>query len=88
MDNYLLSKESHWPEYLELTLSLADPTANGRATNGEIFYYAELPMLMRNLNIEQIKTFSKVNRKFVVKTEWDVHLVSLIVVVDITSPYF
>ena len=52
------------------TFFLDDPTAGGQATNGEIFYYAELPMLMRNENIQQIKTFSKVNRKFVVNTEW------------------
>ena len=55
---------------------IGDPTANGQATNGEIFYYAELPMLMRNTNIQQIKTFSKVNRKIVVNTEWDVNVVS------------
>lgn len=35
-------------------------------------------MLMRNENIQQIKTFSKVNRKFVVNTEWDVSVVSLL----------
>ncbi|KAM0800811.1 hypothetical protein BDR22DRAFT_889161 [Usnea florida] len=52
----------------------SDPTANGQATNGEIFSYAELPMLMRNMNIQQIKTFSKVNRKFVVNSEWDVNV--------------
>ena len=33
-------------------------------------------MLMRNMNIQQIKTFSKVNRKFVVNTEWDMNVVS------------
>ena len=33
---------------------------------------------MRNENIQQIKTFSKVNRKFVVNTEWDVNVVSLL----------
>ena len=54
-----------------------DPAHGGQATNGEIFYYAELPMLMRNLNIQQIITFSKVNRKFVKNVEWDVNRVWL-----------
>lgn len=58
-----------------IVVKTGDPTANGQATNGEIFYYAELPMLMCNTNIKQIKTFSKVNRKFVVNTEWDVDVV-------------
>ncbi|KAL1980203.1 hypothetical protein VTN96DRAFT_4469 [Rasamsonia emersonii] len=50
-----------------------DPDHGGQATNGEIFYYAELPTLMRNPNIDQIITFSKVNRKFVVNVAWDVN---------------
>lgn len=35
---------------------------------------------MRNTNINQIKTFSKVNRKYVINTEWDVNVVSLALV--------
>lgn len=54
-----------------------DPAHGGQATNGEIFYYAELPMLMRNLNIQQIITFSKVNWEFVQNVEWDVNRVWL-----------
>jgi len=54
-----------------------DPAHGGQATNGEIFYYAELPMLMRNLNIQQIITFSKVDREFVQNIEWDVNRVWL-----------
>ena len=66
------------PFYIHIRLIVVktdDPTANGQATNGEIFYYAELPILMHNTNIKQIKTFSKVNRKFVVNTKWDVDVV-------------
>ncbi|KAH8659000.1 hypothetical protein BGZ61DRAFT_540341 [Ilyonectria robusta] len=48
-----------------------DPDHGGVATNGEIWYYAELPMLMRNTNINQIVTFYKNGRKFETKVEWD-----------------
>ncbi|KAK3696657.1 hypothetical protein LTR37_017838 [Vermiconidia calcicola] len=50
-----------------------DPTADNQATNGEIWYYAELPALMRNLNINKIYTFYKPegSRKFVVNLAWD-----------------
>jgi hypothetical protein len=50
-----------------------DPAANGESTNGEIWYYAELPALMRNLNINKIYTFYKPtgSRKFEVKLAWD-----------------
>ena len=34
-----------------------DPDHGGRATNGEIWHYHELPALMRNLNINKIVTF-------------------------------
>ncbi|KAL9082948.1 MAG: hypothetical protein Q9165_008729 [Trypethelium subeluteriae] len=48
-----------------------DPNHNNQATNGEIWYYAELPMLMRNLNIKQIVSFHKEGRSFVTKVEWN-----------------
>ncbi|KAL8670908.1 MAG: hypothetical protein Q9168_004575 [Polycauliona sp. 1 TL-2023] len=56
----------------------SDPAHGGQATNGEIWYYAELPTLMRNLNIQKIVTFYKTTRtpgnppKFVQDTQWDV----------------
>ncbi|KAL8685335.1 MAG: hypothetical protein Q9224_005858, partial [Gallowayella concinna] len=56
----------------------SDPVHGGQATNGEIWYYAELPTLMRNLNIQKIVTFYKTKRtpgnppKFVQNTQWDV----------------
>lgn len=56
----------------------SDPVHGGQATNGEIWYYAELPTLMRNLNIQKIVTFYKTKRtpgnppKFVLDTQWDV----------------
>ena len=55
-----------------------DPTADNQATNGEIWYYAELPALMRNLNINKIYTFYKPegSRKFVVNLAWDASNVS------------
>lgn len=55
-----------------------DPDHNNEATNGEIWYYAELPALMRNLNINKIYTFYKPegSRKFVVNLAWDAENVS------------
>ncbi|KAL8634532.1 MAG: hypothetical protein Q9228_007873, partial [Teloschistes exilis] len=56
-----------------------DPDHGGQATNGEIFYYAELPTLMRNLNIQKIVTFYKTQRskgnppKLVQITQWDIN---------------
>lgn len=56
----------------------SDPTHGGQATNGEIWYYAELPTLMRNLKVSKIVTFYKTKRtpgnppKFVLDTQWDV----------------
>lgn len=54
-----------------------DEAAGGESTNGEIWYYAELPTLMRNLNIKQIYTFYKPDgsRKFVTHLAWDVDTV-------------
>ncbi|KAL8802308.1 MAG: hypothetical protein Q9182_003886 [Xanthomendoza sp. 2 TL-2023] len=55
-----------------------DPAHGGQATNGEIWYYAELPTLMRNLNIQKTVTFYKTKRtpgnppKFMQDTQWDV----------------
>ena len=56
----------------------ADPDHNGQATNGEIWYYAELPTLMRNLNINRIVTFYETERgepgnppRFVQVTQWE-----------------
>ncbi|KAF4633036.1 hypothetical protein G7Y89_g5086 [Cudoniella acicularis] len=52
-----------------------DPKHGGKASNGEIWYYSELPTLMRNLNIDQIITFHKdaKTNKFVQSVGWDVH---------------
>ncbi|KAL8702969.1 MAG: hypothetical protein Q9201_003852 [Fulgogasparrea decipioides] len=56
----------------------SDPDHGGQATNGEIWYYAELPTLMRNLNINKIITFYKTKRepgkppRFVQNVAWDV----------------
>ncbi|KAL8685163.1 MAG: hypothetical protein Q9224_005936, partial [Gallowayella concinna] len=67
----LFSPSSHNPQD-------SDPAHGGQATNGEIWYYAELPTLMRNLNIQKIVTFYKTKRtpgnapKFVLDTQWDV----------------
>lgn len=41
----------------------SDPDHGGQATNGEIWYYAELPTLMRNLNVNKIVTFYKTKRE-------------------------
>ena len=41
----------------------SDPDYGGQATNGEIWYYAELPTLMRNLNVNKIVTFYKTKRE-------------------------
>ena len=56
----------------------SDPDHGGVATNGEIWYYAELPMLMRNSNINKIVTFyakegtdGDIREDFVITTEWD-----------------
>lgn len=60
----------------------SDPDHGGQATNGEIWYYAELPTLMRNLNVNKIVTFYKTKRepgkppKFVQTTQWDVAVVA------------
>ena len=60
----------------------SDPDHGGQATNGEIWYYAELPTLMRNLRVDKIVTFYKTKRepgkppKFVQTTQWDVAVVS------------
>lgn len=61
----------------------SDPDHGGQAINGEIWYYAELPMLMRNLNVNKIVTFYKSKRelgkpppRFVQTTQWDVAIVS------------
>lgn len=61
----------------------SDPDHEGQATNGEIWYYAELPTLMRNLNVNKIVTFYKTKReegkpapRFVQTTQWDVAVVS------------
>lgn len=62
----------------------ADPDHGGQATNGEIWYYAELPTLMRNLKIKQIVTFYKTKRepgkrpRFVQNVAWDVDRVSIL----------
>ncbi|KAL8807856.1 MAG: hypothetical protein Q9200_004520 [Gallowayella weberi] len=56
-----------------------DPDHGGQATNGEIWYYAELPALMRNLKIQKIVTFYKTKRtpgnppKLMQDTQWDVN---------------
>ena len=57
-----------------------DPDHNGQATNGEIWYFAELPTLMRNLNINKIVTFYKTTRtsgnpKFIQVTQWEANKV-------------
>lgn len=60
----------------------SDPDHGGQATNGEIWYYAELPTLMRNLNVNKIVTFYKTKRepgkppRFVQTTQWDLAVVS------------
>lgn len=62
----------------------SDPNHQGQATNGEIWYYAELPTLMRNLNVRQIVTFYKTKReqgkppRFVQNAAWDVDRVSFL----------
>ncbi|KAI9675993.1 MAG: hypothetical protein M1817_000736 [Caeruleum heppii] len=52
----------------------ADPDHGGVATNGEIWYYSELPTLMRNTNIKQIVTFYKKpnDHRFTRDVAWDV----------------
>lgn len=54
-----------------------DPAHDGEATVGEVWAYVELPMLMRNTNINQIISFYKQGRKFVTNIEWDATTVSL-----------
>ncbi|KAF7555949.1 hypothetical protein G7Z17_g1787 [Cylindrodendrum hubeiense] len=51
----------------------SDPEHGNVPTNGEIWYYAELPTLMRNPNIKQIKTFYKKDGdyRFTVDLAWD-----------------
>ena len=66
----------------------SDPEHGGQATNGEIWYYAELPTLMRNLNVNKIVTFyqTRINGKrprFVQTTQWDVIVVSCFHSVDL-----
>lgn len=53
-----------------------DPAHDGEATVGEVWAYVELPMLMRNTNVNQIISFYKQGRKFVTNIEWDVTTVS------------
>ena len=54
----------------------ADPDHGGQATNGEIWYYSELPTIMRNLNVNKIVSFYKTKRdgnirpKFVQADAW------------------
>lgn len=49
-----------------------DPDHDGAATVGETWRYAELPMLMRNLNVEQIISFWKQeDGSFSQHVEWD-----------------
>ena len=61
-----------------------DPAHGGQATNGEVWYYDELPMLMRNLRIIKIVAFYlKDGAKgvaagdFTQGTEWDANAVCL-----------
>jgi hypothetical protein len=49
-----------------------DPTACGQATNGEIWYYSELPTLMRNPAISQIIMFYKEGNSITQQVAWDV----------------
>ncbi|KAJ5585434.1 uncharacterized protein N7459_005234 [Penicillium hispanicum] len=51
----------------------SDPDHGGQATVGETWRYAELPMLMRNLNVNQIISFWKeADGTFSQYLEWDV----------------
>ena len=61
-----------------------DPAHGGQATNGEVWYYSELPMLMRNLRINKIIAFDlKVGAAgtsvddFSQDTQWDAQAVRL-----------
>jgi hypothetical protein len=49
-----------------------DPAAGGQATNGEIWYYSELPTLMRNPSISQIIMFYQEGGIFKQVVAWDV----------------
>ncbi|KAL6720910.1 hypothetical protein ACLMJK_000009 [Lecanora helva] len=57
-----------------------DPEHGGQATNGEIWHYAELPMLMRNLKIDRIVTFgrSQPGGEIEETTQWDITRVSVL----------
>ena len=57
-----------------------DPDHGGKATNGEIWVYSELPSLMRNSNINKIVSFYKTGSSggkptFEQITQWDVNSV-------------
>ena len=61
-----------------------DPDHGGRATNGEVWYYGELPMLMRNLRINKIVAFylkagaaGTAAEDFTQDTQWDANAVRL-----------
>lgn len=54
---------------------LDDPEHGDEATVGETWFYAELPMLMRNLNIHQIVSFWKESGEFTTHLEWDANRV-------------
>ncbi|KAL8725407.1 MAG: hypothetical protein Q9181_006429 [Wetmoreana brouardii] len=58
----------------------SDPDHGGQATNGEIWYYTELPTLMRNLNIDKIVTFYKTGQPSgsVQNVAWDVDRVGIL----------
>ena len=57
-----------------------DPTNGNRATNGEVWYFSELPTLMRNLHINKVVAFYKKagtkgeeTSDFVQDTQWDIN---------------
>ena len=60
----------------------SDPNHGGQATNGEVWYYGELPVLMRNLRINKIIAFHLKDGAsgtsiddFTQDTQWDVNAV-------------
>ncbi len=60
----------------------SDPIHGNRATNGEVWYFSELPMLMRNLKINKIVAFYRKDdtegeapEDFVQDTQWDANAV-------------
>lgn len=52
-----------------------DPEHDDKATVGETWFYVELPMLMRNLNIHRIVSFWKESDGFSTHVEWDANRV-------------